>query len=65
MLSRDGKDGQDEKGHDLLDELRVTRDETRKLFSAHLDGLKGAGWDLEVGALETRAGTRAVIAFGE
>lgn len=57
VARRGGKDGKE----NILSELIETRDETNKLFDAHLAELKDAGWDLEIGALETKAGTRAVI----
>ena len=44
-----------------LDELRTTLQKTRQVFSQYAPALKSKGWDLDVAALETRAGVRAVI----
>lgn len=44
-----------------LAELRRTLATTRELFTEHSKALKDKGWDLDVAALETRAGTRAEI----
>ena len=41
--------------------LRQTLQETRALFEAHAASLQDKGWQLDIGALETRAGTRAVV----
>jgi hypothetical protein len=43
--------------------LRQTLDETRSLFEAYVASLQDKGWDLDIGALETRAGARAVVAW--
>ncbi|KAF2799044.1 DUF647-domain-containing protein [Melanomma pulvis-pyrius CBS 109.77] len=45
----------------LLDELQSTLQETCGLFATFAGKLRDAGWDLDLAALETRAGTRAVI----
>ncbi|KAF2117712.1 vitamin B6 photo-protection and homoeostasis-domain-containing protein [Lophiotrema nucula] len=45
----------------LLAELRLTTQEVRKLFDAYVERLTDVGWDLEIAALETRAGTRMKI----
>ncbi|KAF2013790.1 DUF647-domain-containing protein, partial [Aaosphaeria arxii CBS 175.79] len=50
-------DGQQEQ----LTELRATLEETRTLFETYAEELNNAGWDLEIAALETRAGTRTTI----
>ena len=42
---------------DLQDALQKTHD----LFAAFTDRLRDAGWDLDLAALETRAGTRAMM----
>jgi hypothetical protein len=48
--------------HDrLLAELRQTLKDMREMFVNHVDTLREKGWDLNVAALETRAGTRAHI----
>lgn len=54
-------DGSTSSQHQLMAELRSALQETRKLFATFTDKARGAGWDLEVAALETRAGTRVVI----
>ncbi|KAF2656811.1 DUF647-domain-containing protein, partial [Lophiostoma macrostomum CBS 122681] len=46
---------------DGLEDLRSSLDEVRRTFDTLVEGLKGAGWDLEIAALETRAGTRVVV----
>ncbi|KAF2471508.1 DUF647-domain-containing protein, partial [Lindgomyces ingoldianus] len=51
-----------EEGQRLLAELRLTMEEIRKTFDVHTESLRNAGWDLDLGALETRPGTLAVIA---
>jgi hypothetical protein len=45
--------------------LRQTLLETRSLFDAHVASLQDKGWQLDIGALETRAGTRAVVHFNK
>jgi hypothetical protein len=60
--------GQDDASHSndrLLVELRGTLEETRNIFGKHVDALKAKGWDLDVAALETHAGTRAQIDSGK
>jgi hypothetical protein len=46
---------------EIVIELRHTLQETRELFAAFTDRLRNAGWDLDLAALETRAGSRAVM----
>lgn len=46
---------------DRLAEIRRTSEHTRVLFTEHVQVLKNKGWDLDVVALETRAGTRVWI----
>lgn len=46
---------------DRLAELRSTLQETRRLFDTYEEKLGASGWDLNIAALETRAGTRIVI----
>jgi hypothetical protein len=42
-------------------ELRQTLEETRSVFDTYVALLQDSGWDLDIAALETRAGTRAVV----
>ncbi|KAF2035451.1 DUF647-domain-containing protein [Setomelanomma holmii] len=44
-----------------LAETRRTLEETRALFAKYTEALKQKGWDLNIAALETRAGVRAHI----
>lgn len=44
-----------------LDELYITLGSRRHLFDQHISALTSQGWDLNVAALETRAGVRALI----
>jgi hypothetical protein len=46
---------------EVVVELRHALQETRVLFAAFTDRLRDAGWDLDLAALETRAGSRAVM----
>ncbi|PVI07790.1 DUF647-domain-containing protein [Periconia macrospinosa] len=45
----------------LLDELRLTLNGVDKLFEKHEEGLRNAGWDLDVAALEVRSGNRIEV----
>jgi hypothetical protein len=49
----------------FLTELRQTLKDTRRVFEKQVDALNKKGWDLNVAALETRAGTRAQINSGK
>jgi len=49
---------------DRLAEVRRTLSSTRALFARHSAALREAGWELEVAALETRAGTRVKVQQG-
>jgi hypothetical protein len=68
-LSRSGKEAksQPDDDHDagrpegLLDDLRWSMEEAKKLLDTYEERLKGAGWDLGIAALETRAGVRVEI----
>ncbi|KAF1849955.1 DUF647-domain-containing protein [Cucurbitaria berberidis CBS 394.84] len=51
----------DADGASRLAELRRTLETTRGLFAESSKALRQRGWELEVAALETRAGTRAEI----
>lgn len=44
-----------------LAELKSTLEERRGVFDKYTEALRSKGWDLNVAALETRAGVRAVI----
>jgi hypothetical protein len=49
----------------FLTELRGALKDTREVFEKNVDALKEKGWDLDVAALETRAGTRVQIDSGK
>ncbi|ORX98524.1 vitamin B6 photo-protection and homoeostasis-domain-containing protein, partial [Clohesyomyces aquaticus] len=49
-------------GHPELAELKLTMEETNKIFETSVDSLRDAGWNIDLGALETRPGLRMVIA---
>ncbi|KAF2848926.1 DUF647-domain-containing protein [Plenodomus tracheiphilus IPT5] len=55
-----GKPGADNASlaEDRLAEVRRTLADTRALFEKYSAAMRDAGWDLDVAALETRAGTR-------
>ncbi|KAG9190645.1 hypothetical protein G6011_08733 [Alternaria panax] len=42
----------------LIAELRQTLEDVRAMFDKYGDEMRGKGWDLDVAAMETRAGTR-------
>lgn len=44
-----------------LDELNTTLELRQHLFDHHVPALKSKGWDLDIAALETKAGVRALI----
>jgi hypothetical protein len=46
----------------LIDELRQTLKDVQAMFDKYGDEMRGKGWDLDVAAMETRAGTRLQIA---
>lgn len=48
----------DDTSGELLAELRSTLEKAQKTFDTYADRLRSAGWDLDVAALETRAGKR-------
>ena len=49
----------------LIAELRGRLKDTREIFGKYVGALRDRGWDLDVAALETRAGTRACIDSGK
>ena len=49
----------------LIAELRRTLEDTRHTFERSIRVLRDKGWDMNVAALETRAGTRACIESGK
>jgi hypothetical protein len=51
--------------NDGLADLRSSLDEVGRTFDTLAERLRGAGWDLEIAALETRAGTRATVTSNE
>lgn len=46
---------------DSLSEIRQGLEDTRNMFTRYAGALTDKGWDLDIAALETRAGTRAEI----
>jgi len=56
-LGGEGGEGEDEATRRLEAALR----ETNRVWPGLLGGLEGAGWDLEVGALETRGARRVRV----
>jgi hypothetical protein len=68
--ARDGKGHSDNKPNSasppakdrLMAELRQTLEDVRAMFEKYGDEMRGKGWDLDVAAMETRAGTRLQIA---
>lgn len=53
--------GAESPGADTLSELHLTLKQTCETFEDYAERLKMVGWDLDIAALETRSGTRAVI----
>jgi hypothetical protein len=51
--------------NDGLADLRSSLDEVGRTFDTLAERLRGAGWDLEIAALETHAGTRATVTSNE
>jgi hypothetical protein len=49
----------------LITELRGSLKDTREMFGKYVGALRDKGWDLDIAALETRAGTRACIDSGK
>ncbi|KAF2280621.1 DUF647-domain-containing protein, partial [Westerdykella ornata] len=48
-----------------LAEIRATLREAKKCLSTNVARLRNAGWDLDTAVLETRAGTRISVDFGQ
>lgn len=48
----------DDTSGDPLAELRATLEKTQQMFDAHEADLRNVGWDLDIAAVETRAGNR-------
>ncbi|KAF2127305.1 DUF647-domain-containing protein [Dothidotthia symphoricarpi CBS 119687] len=62
QVARENRDKDDRPSfEDGLVELRRTLEKTRGAFGAYAERLRDKGWDLDVAALETQGGTRAVF----
>jgi hypothetical protein len=64
--AREGKrhsDNQPDEASAPTQELRQTLEDVRAMFEKYGDEMRGRGWDLDVAAMETRAGTRLQIAM--
>jgi hypothetical protein len=53
---------EDDTSGDRLAELRSTLEKTQQIFNTYETKLRDVGWDLDIAALETRAGTRIELA---
>jgi hypothetical protein len=70
LAQREGSDmpdckRRDDTSGDRLAELRTTLERTKQLFHTCEAGLRNVGWDLDIAALETRAGSRVEIGTKE